>query len=65
MLHRLSELAVQGDRPMGEDRREVGGIQVVKDPTETGKHIIHSNAGNFFPRVANYQVAAWAFYLTC
>lgn len=53
MQHHLSELGVQGDRPMGEGRREVGGIQVVKDPTETGKHIIHSNAGNFFPRVVN------------
>lgn len=53
MLYCLSELGVQGDRPMGEGGREVGGIQLVKDPTETGRHIIHSNMGNFVPRVAN------------
>lgn len=53
MLYHLSELGVQGDRPMGMGRKEVGGIQLVKDPTEIGKHIIHSNTGNFFPRVAN------------
>lgn len=53
MLHNLSELGVQGHRPMGGDRREVGGIQLVKDPTETDKHIIHSNTGNFSLRVAN------------
>lgn len=52
MLYCLSELGVQGDRPMGEGRGG-GGIQLVKDPPETGKHIIHSNTGNFFPRVAN------------
>lgn len=53
MLYHLSELGAQGDMSMGEGRREVGGIQLVKDPTETGKHIIHSNTGNFSPRVAN------------
>lgn len=49
MQQHLSELGAKGDGPMGEDRREVGGIQLVKDPTDTGKHIIHSNTGNFFP----------------
>lgn len=53
MLQHLSELGVQGVRPTGEGRRKVGSVQLVKDPRETGKHIIHSNTGNFFPRVAN------------
>lgn len=53
MLYCLSELGVQGERPMGEGGREVGDIQLVKDPRETGRHIIHSNMGNFVPGVAN------------
>lgn len=53
MLYWLSERGVQGDRPMGEGGREVGSIQLVKDPTKTGRHIIHSNMGNFVPGVAN------------